>query len=308
MLGDSGFRGRLSAVGGQLSAVSVVVEVGFEGVEGGVDVGEVAGAAEGEGAGVGEDATAEEEVAGLAAGGLHEVVVVGVLHQAGDGVDAFDGGEGKGAFVLRLGPLEEVELAEGEGMVEGAGAVEGEAVLVVAAENLGEGFGGCAELLEGAAPELEGRCDGDDEGVAGILRGLGRAGARAGVEEADVVGDDGVAAAIEEGGEGGFAGAGVAEEGDHPVTHADGAGVQGVHAGLVAEGGEDGREEVGADVGGEGVGGGLDEDLAAVADEEVGDAGDAEEVLLAGGEPAGLVGDDVFDVGGDGGEADGDGV
>jgi len=69
-------------------------EVEFEGVEGAVEVGEAARAAEGEGAGVGEDLAAEQEVAGLAAGGLHQVVVGGELHPAGDGVDALDRGEG----------------------------------------------------------------------------------------------------------------------------------------------------------------------------------------------------------------------
>ncbi len=140
------FREQLSAIGCQRCGG----EVGFEGIEGGVDAGEVAGAAEGEGAGVGEDAAAEQEVSGLAAGGFHQIVVVGVLHQAGDGVDAFDGGEGGGRFGLGavfgpvFCPLEEVEPAEGQGVVERAGAVDGEAVLVVAAEDLGEGFGGGA--------------------------------------------------------------------------------------------------------------------------------------------------------------------
>jgi hypothetical protein len=94
----------------------MVVEVGFEGGEGGVEAGEVTWAAENEGASVGEDAAAEEEVAGLASGGLHEVVVVGELHDAGDGVDGVDGGEGGGS-VECVGPFEEVEAVEGEGLV-----------------------------------------------------------------------------------------------------------------------------------------------------------------------------------------------
>lgn len=170
---------------------SGVGEVGFEGVEGGVEASEVAGAAEGEGAGVGEDAAAEEKVAGLAAGGLHQVVVVGELHEAGDGVDGVDGGEGGLVFFVRLGPFEEVEAAEGEGegVVERGGdngrsrsfpftafrvrvtiflRREFEAVLVVGGEDAGEKFGGGAEGVEGAAPEFEGGGDGDDEGGCGL--------------------------------------------------------------------------------------------------------------------------------------------
>ena len=83
----------------------------LEGIDYAVDVGEAAWAAEGEGAGVGQDAAAEQKVPGEAAGCFHHVVEVGRLHQTGDGVDTFDRGEGG----LRIGlvrPFQKEHLAQ----------------------------------------------------------------------------------------------------------------------------------------------------------------------------------------------------
>ena len=135
-------------------------------------------------------------------------------------------------------------------------------------------FGRLAEVFEALVPELEPAGDGDDAQRAGGCVG--------GLEQADVVGDDAVAAALEAGGEGGFSGSGVAEEGDDAAGVLDRAGVQGEQAVLVAERAEDGAEEVGGDVGDGGAGGEVDADFVAVAHVVAGGVRDVEQVFGGG--------------------------
>jgi len=123
-------------------------------------------------------------------------------------------------------------------------------------------------VLETLVPELQPAGDGDDTHRVGP-----------GLQEADVVGDDQVPAALEAGGEGGLAGAGVAEKCGDVARALDRAAVQREQAVLMAENAEDGAEQIGGDIGGRSAGDDLDTDFAAVANVVARYAGDIEQIF-----------------------------
>jgi hypothetical protein len=81
---------------------------------------------------------------------------------------------------------------------------------------------------------------------------------------------------METGGEGGLAGAGVAQEGGDRAGLLDRASVQREQAVLMAENAEDRAQQIGGDIGGWRAGDDLDADFAAVADVVARDAGDGQ--------------------------------
>lgn len=199
----------------------------LEAVEDGVEAVESPGRSKAENVRLLDGASTLPKCAGPLAGERWDVGGIDGIHEGGHSVGTVERLQGGLRGGIGIGIAAEKDDA-GKTELGGSGIGEEEAVLVVGGEDAMLLVRGFAEELEALVPQLEPAGDGDYTQVGG-----------SGFEQADVVGDDGVAAALEAGGEGGFTGTGVAEEGSNLAGVLDGAGVEREQAVLVAEDTED---------------------------------------------------------------------
>lgn len=123
------------------------------------------------------------------------ILKIGETHHPGDCVDGWQGFDLRTCVRFR-GALDEKEVGQRRTMA--GSLLEIDTEFVIGAVDAVAFFGGFSQVVEALAPELEPSCDRRDAQCRG---------GRLGLEEADVIGDDGESAAAETCDDGRFSGA-----------------------------------------------------------------------------------------------------
>lgn len=276
----------------------VAQQIGLEEIEHRVDAVEAPGQGEAEGLRVAKYARTSLKQAGLLPTKRWDVSGVGHLHQACNCVEHREQLQRRRRPQIRAAGKEDDagEAERREGGI-GEGRRKKDAELIIRAEDAILLDGRFAEMLQSLTPELEPAGDGDD------LQGLGIG---VGVNQADVVGDDAMAATLEAGGQGGFSCPRVTQEGGDGASTLDRAGVQGKHSVLVTQDAKDGAEQVSRDVGGWSIGCKLQTDFVSISDVVARGTRDVEQTFGGGNLAEIAIADGVAEGGGYGAETDGD--